>query len=843
MELRGCSQFHFIAVIKGGGVIKTLNIAQGKTRPKYMNIEDIYSSCDSKSCDSLAKYPPKVDRSLATSCDFDKVKTEVKIEEVDNELDFDAVTLRQLKHICKSHKRKASRSVYLTTIKQEVSDLQLAADELCLKETLGSWKRKVLMKTKAKKKGIVKSRSRSSTTCDVGGRLQETPTNLTSLDTSKHCKPPDVKAEYAEHDSLNLSDDPGNLRSDTVGAVEYGCPVQDPMLRYLGKECLDQLSHENPVQPLSIGKSTCCLNQVSYEHLDCAEVKNPLNSENSKIEVTIEVDNSVVIGDHSLNFCGSEEPRGEAGITDIMTCDEPTETVLLGHDSSDMKVDKINYLHVPSPHQLPPNGDTSEAHIPCMVPCNDSQSIGEAVALCNVSQHIGEAIELMDDNRDIKEAMRSAASNCNLISKFDICLPPVNDMSSLDNTISAVEDKQLPVLDVSTEEMPTSPASPKSNCHNSEFSNNGEAGRSMVNNLITEEKSIRRLPENCDVALQNKECLPLVTSIKSLHNVTSGVEDNESLMLDNAAAPLTCFADIRPSNDMDQHIKSAASKGCYENKLEQQPPERLFSARKMISPDSKERLCRAMNCTETQDDTSILPCRENLLFEKICVDTSSRSNLEKTRIMFTSKRLEALRTAENRSSSWKTLKKGRYERKLSVINGTVNGLHASPLLVHAPSTCSTSQSCSQNAIAFSKQQMVDSERLAIKLLSELQSMKEMVVDTLHSDPRTCTTSRYNADKARVAVENAKKVEETTKRWLSMMARDCNRFCKIMELSETNGASPEKSNIEHILDSKICNDPILDTEEDEQKLSPTSRKVRKIIFADEAGESLCHVKVL
>lgn len=128
------------------------------------------------------------------------------------------------------------------------------------------------------------------------------------------------------------------------------------------------------------------------------------------------------------------------------------------------------------------------------------------------------------------------------------------------------------------------------------------------------------------------------------------------------------------------------------------------------------------------------------------MDTSSRSNLEKTRIMFTSKRLEALRTAENRSSSWKTLKKGRYERKLSVINGTVNGLHASPLLVHAPSTCSTSQSCSQNAIAFSKQQMVDSERLAIKLLSELQSMKEMVVDTLHSDPRTCTTSRYNADK-------------------------------------------------------------------------------------------------
>lgn len=122
--------------------------------------------------------------------------------------------------------------------------------------------------------------------------------------------------------------------------------------------------------------------------------------------------------------------------------------------------------------------------------------------------------------------------------------------------------------------------------------------------------------------------------------------------------------------------------------------------------------------------------------------SSSRSDFKKTRIVLTSKIPEALCKTEIRTKNLRTLKKGKYERKFSVVKGTVNGPRASPLSVRASSVCSSSQSSSQNAIAFSQQQMIDTERLAMKLLTELQSMKEMFVDTL-----TCSASRsYNTDK-------------------------------------------------------------------------------------------------
>ena len=39
--------------------------------------------------------------------------------------------------------------------------------------------------------------------------------------------------------------------------------------------------------------------------------------------------------------------------------------------------------------------------------------------------------------------------------------------------------------------------------------------------------------------------------------------------------------------------------------------------------------------------------------------------------------------------------------------------------------------------------------------------------------------------ARMAIKNATRIEESTKKWLSMMARDCNRFCKIMVCSSSH----------------------------------------------------------
>ncbi|XWS25742.1 hypothetical protein CRYUN_Cryun27aG0093600 [Craigia yunnanensis] len=130
--------------------------------------------------------------------------------------------------------------------------------------------------------------------------------------------------------------------------------------------------------------------------------------------------------------------------------------------------------------------------------------------------------------------------------------------------------------------------------------------------------------------------------------------------------------------------------------------------------------------------------------------------------------------------------------------------------------CTTVQCCSQSVIAFTQRQMRDIESLAAKLTTELKLMKDIVKGKLHleSEVSAASSAKENADEVRIAIENATRVEETARRWLSMMAKDCNCFCKIMRLSEDNTVASER----------VIN------------------KERKITFAIEAGGKLCHVKV-
>ncbi|KAK4390681.1 hypothetical protein Sango_2131400 [Sesamum angolense] len=124
------------------------------------------------------------------------------------------------------------------------------------------------------------------------------------------------------------------------------------------------------------------------------------------------------------------------------------------------------------------------------------------------------------------------------------------------------------------------------------------------------------------------------------------------------------------------------------------------------------------------------------------------------------------------------------------------------------------QGCSESAIAFSQRQMHDMESLAVKLIDELKSMKDIVEQKLLFEAYRSISLKNNADEVKSVINNAKKVEEMARKWMSVMARDCNRFCKIMKMTPNNTTG--------------SNDAV-----------PRSRK--KIIFADEAGGKLCHVK--
>ncbi|KAH9624302.1 hypothetical protein KSS87_016888, partial [Heliosperma pusillum] len=287
MEVRGCSQAHFISVINGSEIIKMINIARGKSVLKFKNIEQIYVSESSECQESLPRYPPKVIRSLA------QAKTE--FTEEGNELDFGTTTLQQLKQTCKSKKRKAPMSVKMAAVKQEVCD----EDELELNETLFCWKRKVLQKAKSrkKKKKTSNSGSASSEIDDFGRILKDTPTSLALLDISREkYSPIQIKVEdcdsYCEQPqaiSFILSEDHQNSTCKMSGSSEY------------------QALESNSFQFTSVDRQNCVLNQISYELTD--HMGHDLTMpETSSFEEVMMIE-------------GSNSPRKE-DMSNPLTCDE-----------------------------------------------------------------------------------------------------------------------------------------------------------------------------------------------------------------------------------------------------------------------------------------------------------------------------------------------------------------------------------------------------------------------------------------------------------------------------------------------------------------------------------------
>lgn len=241
-----------------------------------------------------------------------------------------------------------------------------------------------------------------------------------------------------------------------------------------------------------------------------------------------------------------------------------------------------------------------------------------------------------------------------------------------------------------------------------------------------------------------------------------------------------------------EHVASPKLRGDYDNSKPQTTPQRLISTRKTISPTSQEKLCRALETT-LMNENEHPECRGKLYFAK---QSNHRILKAEGLQQFSGSRVTPiLRKPKHGKSVLKDLRLSR----------------SSP---QQPIRCTTTQSYSENAIAFSNRQMRDIEALATKLTKELKSMKDVMKVRLQQEDTRAPTLKQNSDEqVRIAIENATRAEETTKKWLNMMARDCSRFCKIMKMTEDKSASEN-----------------------------SLQKKRKITFADEAGEKLCHVKV-
>ncbi|GFP92679.1 hypothetical protein PHJA_001412100 [Phtheirospermum japonicum] len=236
-------------------------------------------------------------------------------------------------------------------------------------------------------------------------------------------------------------------------------------------------------------------------------------------------------------------------------------------------------------------------------------------------------------------------------------------------------------------------------------------------------------------------------------------------------------------------------------------PENLMSTRKVISPSSEERLCLAMNSVEIWNGADSNKCKGKLFEEQTAKKSSSLgSAVQNDKATVNNRRPDKVRQRKAIISPRHNINKSQISK------GNLEGPRFSRTLPNLSTECASIQSCSESAVAFSKQQMHDMESLAVKLMNELKSMKDIVEQKLLFEAYRNVSLKNDADEVKSAINNASKVEETSRKWLSIMSRDCNRFCKIMKMTPNNSTSTSKD-----------------------------RETRKIIFADEAGGELCRVK--
>ncbi|KAF5468456.1 hypothetical protein F2P56_012606 [Juglans regia] len=321
-----------------------------------------------------------------------------------------------------------------------------------------------------------------------------------------------------------------------------------------------------------------------------------------------------------------------------------------------------------------------------------------------------------------------------------------------------------------------------------------------------------------------------------MHSVEDDSPTPEMKQLQNSAfadADINVSARIYPLTD--ELMTSVGFEYHHRSNL-QHPPARLYPTRKAISPTSQERLLKAMDFNELTDN-EYYKCTGEFYIGKNNFSSVEGPN--------------QIREDEFSIKPRQIIRKQRSSKR----GFPPKAVHKAPYLSYTvprfSTGCTSIQSCTQSAIEFSQQQMKDFECLAMKLTKELQSMKDILEERLLPEDCPALSLKYKVDRARMAINNATKVEESTRRWLSMMARDCKRFCKIMGLTET-GSGSSGNLVQNERKNSTSADEASGVLVDQlQRLAGTGsassgnvvhKARKKITFADEAGGKLCHVRV-
>ncbi|CAN8254338.1 unnamed protein product [Cochlearia groenlandica] len=238
------------------------------------------------------------------------------------------------------------------------------------------------------------------------------------------------------------------------------------------------------------------------------------------------------------------------------------------------------------------------------------------------------------------------------------------------------------------------------------------------------------------------------------------------------------------------------------------PPEKLLSGRKALSPTSQANLLKAMEHPEYSPEKSIKKSKG-----KLYISSSSQNSHRIFKALDSIDRVEVIPTPKKATRKLNNNKRQRQYQGATqrLPRRDTRGTKSQPF-----STGSTSlQGCAKKAIDFTQGQMHDFRYVAAKLSKELKSMREITKRCLLAESNTSKMSDYNINEVKALIVNSERSEESSKKWLSIIERDCNRFCKIMGLVKED-ATDAIENFGH--------------------------KKRKIRFADDEGGDLCHVKV-
>ncbi|KVH98382.1 hypothetical protein Ccrd_023382 [Cynara cardunculus var. scolymus] len=854
MKLRGCGTSHFIWSIKDGMVKKVLNVdSHGRPGLKFKKLEDIYHSTDAE---HTSKFQDgyghtKIDGSSSgnecTPMPYADRKTRsqsghvVKEDEPEwplNENTCEELTLSQLKKKCKRKKRKASESVLLTP-KAEDDDHDLS-EPLCKFRVKASKSSRSKMipangsfPTSSRSTQIIASEPSTGTDdallfskkLAVVNVKVEAPEDFEHGETTNMADGPlicDVSSDFIASESGFVLDNrsfPTSSRSTQFAASESSmCP--DDALRFskdLAIVNVREMTHMTDEPLICDGsvnfiasesgfvltnhelKSTesgsftndveiCGFNEASLDNLDDITdsfLGSPMIGEN------MELDNEENMANNFLHLpvskvdkeeCVNQQPSIVSSSEDDYSVEDLTASTSdcsQSSPNSQQTPEQTNYIFGVQNSESTIDGDHYCADLGQV---SDSHMVEEFAEGSPMNQEYG-SLSLMPDY---------------------LCLPlkshPWTSPDDDDHVVSIEAKSAIP----EKQNITSVNADPGSNSLN--FVNNCFVPEDAL--ILEEQPSF--VPEDTSILEEQPSFVPVDTSI--LQEQPSFVPEDTSILQEQlSSSPAIAGSEVKFSNHNYQtDITTKASEIRNSDCIELRHSERLPSTRKTISPTSQEKLCLAMKSAELLDDMDHYNVEDS---------ESNKHPQQPTRLI----QNKDVISPKHMLKKLKNFKKGSPPKRSLPPKGCLDGPRLCRSLPRLSSGCTSIQGCSESAIAFSQRQMHDIESLASKLMSELNSMKVIVEEKMLYEAYRSSSLKNEADEVKSAIKSATKTEETARKWLSMMARDCNRFCKIMKLNEDDDAS-----------DPAC---VITVEE-----KPVQREGKKISFADEVGGTLCDVKV-